>query len=405
MQPAAFPDNEIERIRKLEELKILDTLEEQAYDDLTLLAAQICDTPIALVSLVDRDRQWFKSHHGLDARETPRDIAFCSHAILSDDIFVIDDASKDERFHDNPLATDKPNVIFYAGVPLVMNDKLRLGTLCVIDNKPRSISEDQKTALKALARQVVSQLELRLRVRELETLDSDKNEFFSMVNHELRTPLTSISGSISLLLNNQIGELNNKQQTMMEITARNSERLLNIINDILMNSALEAGKLQIIKKPQNVIELVEKAVELNEPYCDKCCCKLVFKYDKSDSNKMIDCDESRLLQVLTNLISNAAKVSKDNDNIEISLVSDSDKVRIEVTDHGHGIPKDQEKFIFQKFKQIETSDHLKLPGTGLGLMISKQIIELHGGTIGFESHPNMYTKFYFTLGLLNTTNK
>lgn len=401
MKSAVFPENEIERIRKLDELKILDTLEEQAYDDLTLLAAQICDTPIALVSLVDTDRQWFKSHHGLDARETPRDIAFCSHAILSDDIFVVEDSRKDERFHDNPLATDKPYVIFYAGVPLVMSDNLRLGTLCVIDNKPRTISDEQKTALKALSRQVVSQLELRLRVRELEKLDSDKNEFFSMVNHELRTPLTSISGSIALLLNNQVGELNNTQQNMVEITARNSERLLNIINDILMNSALEAGKLEVIKKPQNVVKLLEKAIALNEPYCDKCKCKLVLKFNESDSNRMINCDESRILQVLTNLISNAAKVSNDKDIVEVTIVVENNKVRIEVIDHGHGIPKEQEKYIFQKFKQIETADHQKLPGTGLGLTICKKIIELHEGKIGFESYPDDYTKFYFTLALID----
>ena len=211
MKSAPLPDNEAERIRRLDELGILDTLEEQAYDDLTNLAATICDTPIALVSLVDRDRQWFKSHHGLDARETPRDVAFCSHAILDDNVFVVEDSGKDERFFDNPLATGAPLVKFYAGAPLVTSDNLRLGTLCVIADEPRTISEAQKSSLGALARQVVSQLELRLKVKELEGLENAKDEFISMVSHELRTPLTSISGSLSLLLNNQVGQLEGEQ--------------------------------------------------------------------------------------------------------------------------------------------------------------------------------------------------
>ncbi len=401
MKSADIPENEQERIRLLNELGILDTLEEQAYDDLTYLAAQICNTPIALVSLVDSHRQWFKSHYGLNARETPRDVAFCSHAILGDNIFVVEDSSKDERFHDNPLAIDNPNVIFYAGAPLVMSDKLRLGTLCVIGHEPRTISNNQKKALEALARQAVNQLELRLKIKELQSLDNAKDEFISMVSHELRTPLTSICGSLSLLSSNKLGQLDDKQHNMVEIASRNSSRLLCIVNDILDNARLEAGKLDIILKPHRIIAILEKAIELNKPYCDKCNCDIVLKYNKLDSSKMIECDENRLIQVLTNLISNAAKVSRDEDIVEVSLVIDDKNARIEVLDHGAGIPDDQQKFIFQKFKQVETSGNMKMPGTGLGLRISKQIIELHGGTIGFESLPNKYTKFYFTIGLIN----
>lgn len=402
MKSAAIPENEKERIRKLHELCILDTFEEQAYDDLTYLAAQLCDTPIALVSLVDSERQWFKSHYGLNVRETPREVAFCSHAILSDSIFVVDDSSKDDRFYDNPLATDKPNVKFYAGAPLMMSDNIRVGTLCVIANEPRTISSAQKTALEALARQVVSQLELRLRVKELETLDSAKDEFIAMVNHELRTPLTSISGSLSLLMNNKVGPLGIKQQGMVEIAARNCDRLLCIVNDILDNAKLEAGKLDIIRKPHNLISILEKAIELNKPYCKKCNCNIVLKYKKHDNDRMINCDENRLLQVLTNLFSNAAKSSYKDGVIEVSVIIDNDNARVEVIDYGSGIPKDQQKFIFQKFKQIETSGNKKMPGTGLGLRISKYIIELHDGTIDFESSPDNYTKFYFTLVLISS---
>lgn len=405
MKSAPLPENEAERIRRLHELDILDTLEEQAYDDLTYLAAQICNTPVALVSLVDRDRQWFKSHHGLDARETPREVAFCSYAILGEDLFVVEDSGRDERFHDNPLVTGSPHVKFYAGAPLVMSDNLRLGTLCVIANEPRTISQVQKQALEALARQVVSQLELRLKIKELESLDEAKDEFISTVSHELRTPLTSINGSLSLLLNNKAEQLDDSQRKMAEIAVRNSDRLLDIVNDILDLAKLEAGKLELDRRPVRLVSLLDNAIELNKPCCTKCNCDIVLKYEASDSESMVDCDEKRLLQVVTNLVTNAAKFSHDGDTIEVTLVTSAEKARVEVTDHGPGIPEDQQQYIFQRFKQIGTEVNNKMPGTGLGLRISKQIVELHDGAIGFESSPGKYTTFYFTLPLVKESEQ
>jgi signal transduction histidine kinase len=167
MLAAPIPDNETARINKLYELNILDTLEEQAYDDLTFLAAQICDVPIALISLIDRDRQFLKSHYGLDVNEMSREIGFCPHAILDDEVTIVEDATKDERFYDNPLVTSGPKVKFYAGAPLIFSNDLRLGTLCIIDNKARTITPTQQKSLEALARQVVSQFELRQSVNEL----------------------------------------------------------------------------------------------------------------------------------------------------------------------------------------------------------------------------------------------
>ncbi len=161
MKEAKLPKNENERLQALKELEILDTLEEQAYDDLTKLAALICDVPIALVSLVDKERQWFKSNYGLAAKETDRSLAFCAHAILDDDIFYIPDSEKDDRFKDNPLVKGEPHVKFYAGIPLKVNGMFNVGTLCVIDNKPNQLSQIQKDALKILGRQVESQFMLR----------------------------------------------------------------------------------------------------------------------------------------------------------------------------------------------------------------------------------------------------
>ena len=172
MQKPEIPTNESDRLVALDRYKILDTLPEQVYDDLTQLAADICGTPIALISLVDKDRQWFKSRVGIDATETPRDISFCGHAVAANAILNVPDASLDPRFADNPLVTKDPSIRFYAGVPLITDDNFALGTLCVIDRQPHDLTEQQIRQLEALSWLVISQLELRLKEESLRILAS-----------------------------------------------------------------------------------------------------------------------------------------------------------------------------------------------------------------------------------------
>jgi PAS domain-containing protein len=166
MTPAPLPQNESERLDALQRYEVLDTGPEQKFDDLTLLAALICQSPIALISLVDAERQWFKSRVGLTTSQTPRSVSFCGHAILEDDVMVVPDAAADARFADNPLVTGEPNVRFYAGAPLLTPGGQALGTLCVLDRVPRELTPAQLDALRALARQVVAQLELRRRLQQ-----------------------------------------------------------------------------------------------------------------------------------------------------------------------------------------------------------------------------------------------
>ncbi len=171
VKTAARPENESERLAALHEYRILGTRPEQSYDDITTIASETCRTPIALLSLVDADRQWFKSRVGLDVEETPRDWSFCAHAILSAEPLIVPDAHRDERFKDNPLVSGDPGIRLYAGFPLQNDADHRIGTLCVIDRRPGDLDPAQCRVMEALARQAVTFLELRKRsIRLLESV-------------------------------------------------------------------------------------------------------------------------------------------------------------------------------------------------------------------------------------------
>jgi PAS domain S-box-containing protein len=172
LTPAQASTEEARRIEILRQYAILDTPPEQALDNLAGLAAQICGAPIALISLVDKHRQWFKTHIGVEMAETPRDISFCNHAVHQRDLFVVPDATQDERFAGNPLVTGEPRIRFYAGAPLISPEDAALGTLCVIDHVPRTLTQAQEQALRVLARQVMTHLEMRRYARELTESES-----------------------------------------------------------------------------------------------------------------------------------------------------------------------------------------------------------------------------------------
>ncbi|MEM8547157.1 MAG: GAF domain-containing protein [Pseudomonadota bacterium] len=188
------------RIRELLSLQVLDTPAEQRYDDIVRIAAGICGTPMALVSLVDDHRQWFKARIGLDAAQTARDIAFCARAIETPEaLFVVPDAAQDPRFVDNPLVTSAPSLRFYAGVPLTTAPGLAVGTLCVLDTEPRELDAEQLDSLQALARQVSSQLQLGRATRELEARNEELSLFAYATSHDLQSPLKSLEGYLNLL--------------------------------------------------------------------------------------------------------------------------------------------------------------------------------------------------------------
>ncbi|GAA4450674.1 hypothetical protein GCM10023189_11650 [Nibrella saemangeumensis] len=235
MKPAPLPPNEAERLKALAQYKILDTLPEEVYDDITRIASEITGTPIALLNLVDENRQWTKSKQGIDLTEIPRDQAFCAHSILNpDEIMVVEDARYDERFHDNPLTTGDPHIVFYAGVPIVDAGGHALGSLCVIDNRPRSLPENKLLGLKALAKLVNAHFELRKTKLELDQTRSGVNQVPPVTTSAAPVVASSLISQIetnlrSLLDNNpepeQLSQLTKLQQTVTTLkSVLNSSR-------------------------------------------------------------------------------------------------------------------------------------------------------------------------------------
>ena len=197
----ALPENENARLDSLKKYQVLDTIHEDEFDEITRLAAQICDSPISLISLIDEKRQWFKSNVGLEGtNETPREFAFCAHAILApDDLLIVKDATKDQRFNDNPFVNGDPNIKFYAGAPLVNSEGFSLGTLCVIDRVSKDLDTNQINALKVLSNQVIKQLELRRKNIEL----NDMTSHLEIQNKELlnkQTALVAINQFVTQLV-------------------------------------------------------------------------------------------------------------------------------------------------------------------------------------------------------------
>ncbi len=230
---APAPRTELQRIDALHRLGILDTEASEAWDALARLASTICDTPIGLVSLVDQDRQWFKARVGLDAEETPRDQAFCAHAILDEDIFTVADATQDARFSDNPLVTGDPDIRFYAGMPIKAPDGHALGTICVIDRKPRILSHDQEESLRQIGRQAEELLRMRSLAIALQEHPDD--DLLQRLEDEIVHPMTPLFLPLSTL------------RTMGHDPARDAkldeiQRLLQSIRSTIKDLHTEAAK-------------------------------------------------------------------------------------------------------------------------------------------------------------------
>ena len=395
MKSAPLPQNEDERLAELLSYDVLDTEAEQLFDDLTVLASQICETPIALISLIDPNRQWFKSRVGLDAEETSRDIAFCSHAILQDDVFEIPNATLDPRFHDNPLVTGAPDIRFYAGAPLITPSGHAIGTLCAIDSKPRKLTETQKASLQTLSKSVVAHLELKRKNRELERTSQFKSDFLSYVSHEIRTPLNAIN-TFSHLLESEAQKLKLPQSftTPLSHVSQSGERLLEIVNSVLDIKQIEAGKMRVMPRAVNTKDFFTHLFSLTKIRAEDSGIIFSTSIDESVPDSLFF-DDTKFGQVALNLLSNAIKFTNKGKSVKAQVKYKSGKVIFNVIDQGIGMSDEDQKRLFTPFERMKTARQIS--GTGLGLNISKRLIELMDGSIKVSSKLNQGTRISVTL--------
>ena len=266
MKSPLIPKNEEGRINALNRYDILDTLPEEDYDNLTRIAALICDTPVALINLIDSERSFLKSAKGADIFESPREYSFCAHAINNpSELMVVNDSREDDRFADNPFVTGDPHVIFYAGMPLVTDDGYALGSICVMDFKPGELNEAQQNALKSLSHQVMQLMELRMKNRQLQAYQnklelyaSDMESFAQMASHDLKDPLRMISLFLQKLKNNYSEVLDGKAKEYVDFSINASKKMTLLVNDLLNYAALD--KDAMVKEEVNVNELIDEII-------------------------------------------------------------------------------------------------------------------------------------------------
>jgi signal transduction histidine kinase len=401
--------DEEKRLETLRSYGILDTPPEEEYDDLTSIAAYICGAKISLVTLVDAERQWFKSAHGLSIRETPREYSFCAHAIWEPgDMFVIEDARKDDRFKDNPLVTGEPNIVFYAGVPLRAHNGAPLGTLCVIDDAPRELSADQAKTLRALSKQVGKLLELRRTNRELgETVGrlTEKNEeleaFAKRAAHDIRSPLGGIVQTVQLMQLEHSDELSEELGRLVGWISKSAYRLIHMIDGLLSHSksdrllseaSEDVSISQIREELDNVVE--DEAVSRSHGNCT---------VELDTDLETIRVNPVALNQVLRNLAGNSVKYCDKNEvRISVRLEQHDGAYHFWFSDNGPGIPPEHRDRVFELFHTVprrrreEEGREQGDGGTGMGLATVKKLVEGMGGSIELRD-VETGTTFHFTV--------
>jgi signal transduction histidine kinase len=510
---------ELKRLESIMKLGILDTPVEERFDRLTKLATQIFKVPISTVTIIDAEREWYKSCIGVDEREQPRTISFCNHLIkyTKRKAFIIEDTHKDPRFKNNPMVTGKPYLGFYAGVPLFDKSGIAIGAFCIKDTKPRKITKHEVEILKELGRMteeeinvsavealvytksdwfslftdnldevfwlasadpfkvlfvskayesqwegdrnelyekpfswlkevhpedresVESEFKKGLKKRknlnlhhrlltkdgkikyihnrgflvrgkekesdkilgvstditEVKELEIAKTEFLSLASHQLRTPPTIIKWYCDLLEMEEFGKLTKKQSEFVTQIYEGNQRIINLINSLLNISRLEMGTFTVNTKKINLLKIAEDVLSELRITIEKK--SLEIKMNKKEFEKNILSDPTIIQVILHNIIANAVNYNKRKGKVFLKCTEKKEHIEIQVKDEGIGIKKSNQKMIFSRFYRADNANQNGTTGSGLGLHMTKAILEEMGGSIRFESEYKKGTTFFLNI--------
>lgn len=384
------------RLRALYDTGLMDSEVSERYDRLTRLASRLLTAPVALVSLVDERRQFFKSSLGLaepwaTARETPLSHSFCQHVVTSGRPLRIGNAPEHPLVKDN-LAISDLGVIAYLGVPIVGAGGDNLGSFCVVDTIPRAWSDQEEEMLLELAQFLQAEINLRIalseaeqRSREAVAANRAKSEFLARMSHELRTPLNAVIGFANVLLRNKDGRLQEQDLTYLGRIQNSGVHLLGLINGLLDLARIESGKLPVELSETDLRPLIEDVVGQFEVQASGKGVELAVIFPQTAVRPVMT-DRSKLRQVLLNVVGNALKFTSHG-KVEVLLTAGDTGVpiSISVTDSGIGIPRDRVGAIFEAFEQADRTTAALYGGTGLGLPISRSLCQMMGCELEVES--------------------
>ncbi|MCO8272494.1 GAF domain-containing sensor histidine kinase [Actinoplanes sp. TRM 88003] len=392
---APLPDNETDRLAALYALDILDSAPEQDFDDIVALASNVCGTPMSLVTLVDMDRQWFKARVGLDETDTDREISFCAHAILGRDLLVVPDATKDPRFADNPQVDCANGIRFYAGAPLVTTDGFALGTLCVVDDQPRRLDIEQLQALRALARQVTSQMELRRHAvalanttARLQELERRKDDLAGLIGGDLRAPLRVVAAYLE-----KLGRTGRHDADLADQVARATAGHIRGFTDLLHHLTEMAetgfGAESLHMRQIDLTRITRRAVEAVRPIAAT---KQIWILNQADGPTLpIIADPVRLEQVLTHLLFAAVKYTPSGGRVRVGTdIESGPAVRLDDMD----LPDGMRPELFPHLYYGAIANPATVPGPDRGLAVAKKILDAHHATVALSDRPGDGTSLH-----------
>jgi signal transduction histidine kinase/ActR/RegA family two-component response regulator len=407
MPTAPLRADEADRLRVLRELNILDTEPEERFDRLTRIAQAATNSPTALVSLVDHERQWFKSHLGLEACQTHRSDSFCAYVVLDRQPVVINDASIDPRTADMNIVVETPQIRAYAGYPLFSPTGHCLGSISVLDYSPRNFSPNDLATLRDLAAVAESELnnletsgliaDLAVARDTAERATQAQRRLTATVGHEIRTALNGIVGVSELV------ESGSPISDSAGVLKSSSHSLLHLIDELLDYSKLADNRLLLDPQPTDIRDSIDCVVETIRTLTRT---GVTVRSDcDADVPAWVKCDPLRLRQILLNLLGNAAKFTRAG-TITVAVrpaAAPEDALEFEITDTGEGVTPAEATLLFEPFAQANASVARRSGGTGLGLAISRDLVQRMGGTIRFDSEKNVGSTFTFTISAPPTT--